>query len=241
MATSKIPQLNDDTADKLLANVFDACEMEHNSIPLVKLASYSEYRREKYSMQKIILSIVLIVFCALPLCFISPDFTVQKISPDDARFPEYEIHVKKFMPVSFVSATLDGKNQAVYETGERTYGVQPTENGKLDIRVQYINRQYATESELADGPITVEGIDVKAPVKVDDKRIGDELFLWFSEEGSGIDYENVTGYLNSGEEIKPIRWDEENDIIVFEFPSESANLFIPDKKGNELQLVITVS
>lgn len=242
MALAKsIPELSAEDAGKLLANIFDACDVEQNTIPLVKLTSYSEYRREKYSLQKVILIVILALFCIMPLCFVTPEFTVEKISGSDARYPVYEVSVGKLMPVSYVTATLDGKAQAVYETGERKYAVEVGENGLLDIKVAYINRQYRWKSELGDGAIKVEGIDVDAPAMQRHERTSGELRLWFREDGSGIDFENVAAYTADGTELRPIRWKEDENLIVFAFPNESVNIFVPDRKGNELQLVITIN
>ena len=243
------PQLSEDTASKLLANVFDACEAEPNTIPLDKLASYSEYRRERYSLQKIILLVIIVIFCLLPLCFISPRFTIEKISAEDADYPTYEIRVSdSIIPVSLVSATLDGRSIPVYETGDRLYNVTPTDNGLMNVFVRLGNRQYNYSDELAEcGDVLVEGIDVTAP-KLDPARHyarsedGSLLILYLIEDGSGLDYENSYGETLYGDKVYYCI-EEESDpsqnLMVFEFPDESANFFIYDMKGNMLQLVLT--
>lgn len=243
----KRPQLSDDMANKLLANVFDACEAEPNTIPLEKLASYSEYRRERYSLQKTILIIVIIIFCLLPMCFVSPRFTIEKISPEDADYPTYEIKVSdSIIPVSLVSATLDGRSIPVYETGSRIYNVTPTDNGLLNVYVRLANRQYNYSDELAEcGNVSVEGIDVDPP-KLDPERHYERadglLYLYLKEDGSGLDYESSYGETLSGDHIYyPIESesDPSENLMVFEFPDESANYYIYDLKGNILQLVLS--
>ena len=244
----KRPQLSNDVANKLLANVFDACETEPNTVPLEKLASYSEYRRERYSLQKVILIIILIIFCLLPMCFVSPGFTIEKISEEDADYPTYEIKVSEsIVPVALVSATLDGRSIPVYETGSRTYNVTPTDNGLMKVYVRLINRQYNYSDELDCGDVTVEGIDVTPP-KLDPERHYERsedhtlLYLYLVEEGSGLDYENSYGETLYGDVIYyPIEAesDPSQNLMVFEFPDESANFYIYDYKGNILQLVLS--
>lgn len=231
------PKLSADAASKLLANVFDACEQEPNTIPLEKLASYSEYRRERYSLQKTVTLIVLIVFLLLPLCFLVPKFDVVNVTESAAGYPVYEIQVRGRMPVSLVAASIDSHSFPVYETGNRTYSIEPTIDGPLKVKVTFINRQYTVKEYL------VSGIDVDAPVLQDISKADGYLYLTVTDgEGLGIDYSAIKADLtSSGETIYPISYDESTGNVVFKYPFESMSVSIPDKKGNTLQLVITVT
>lgn len=236
MATDKHIKLSDDAAGKLLANVFDACGQEPNTIPLPKLASYSEYRREKYSFQKILLAVVLVIFCLLPLCFIAPQFDIVQTSPMDAKTPTYEVRVKShIVPVSLVAADIDGHPQSVYESGERIFTIEPKTNGIMTIKVQLSNKQYGVKS------ISVTGADNKSPVLIKDEKIGDRLYLYIEDDVSGIDWEGIYGETMDGNMIDPISYSESGGYVVFEFPSESINIYIPDFKENILQLVLTTT
>ena len=228
------PKLNKDTASKLLANVFDACGQEPNTIPLEKLASYSEYRKEKYSFQKVLIVIILIIFLLLPLFFISPKIQVVRITDDTAKTPIYEITVSSwFMPVSSVTASIDSHGVMVYEAGERTYTVEPTLNGILRIKATLLNRQYAVKD------IIVNKVDIVSPQLVNQAKIGNKLYLYLHDADLGIDFENVYGETLSGEKVYPVQIDEEQELIVFDFPSESTNIYIPDNRNNVLQIVLT--
>ena len=55
-------QLDPDVASQMLSNVFDACEYEPNSVPLDILTSYSHYRRERSTLQKCILVLIIAFF-----------------------------------------------------------------------------------------------------------------------------------------------------------------------------------
>lgn len=231
------PKLSNDAASKLLANVFDACEQEPNTIPLDKLASYSEYRRERYSLQKTVTLIVLIVFLLLPLCFMIPKFDVVNVTESAAGYPVYEIQVKGKMPVSVVAASIGSHSFPVYETGDRTYSVEPTIDGPLRIKVTFINRQYTVKEYL------VTGIDVDAPVLQDISKADGFLYLTVTDgDGFGIDYSAVKADLtSSGGTIYPVSYDDSTGLIVFKYPFESMSVSVPDMNGNTLQLVITVT
>ena len=225
--------LSDDAAQKLLANVFDACEMEPNSIPLSKLRSYSEYRRERYSFQKTLLIIILVIFAMLPLCFIYPDFTVTDITPAGSSEPLYEIEVNSSLPVRLVAASIDGHALHVTETGDRVFQVSPDRNGRMKVKVSLANGQYAVrELEIAD-------IDLDRPELVGQEKIGDELHLYVKDEGLGVDWKAVEGVTSTGSIIKPVSYDEDKGLIVFDFPKGNMNIYIPDIKGNTLQILLT--
>lgn len=233
------PSLSNDAASKLLANVFDACEQDHNSIPLETLTSYSEYRREKHGLQKTLLIIILVIFVALPFCFIAPEFDIQCISAEPGKLPIYEIRVGGFLPINLVASSIEGHSFTVYETGDRLFSVEPADNGVMKVKVRLMNRQYAVKE------IKVDGIDMIAPVLIADKIVGDQLYFTVQDDGQGVDYENIQGFLNSDREgahpVKPVAYDEKEGIIIFAFPEESMNIIIPDKSGNELQLVLTIT
>ena len=235
MSKKSRPMLSDSTADKLLANVFDACGQEPNAIPLSKLAAYSEYRREKYSFQKVILAVVLFIFVLLPLCFISPKFTIVRTSPDTAKTPIFEIRVEKgLIPVKIVGASIEGHSLDVYETGDRTFTVQPIENGLMAIKVSLVNFQYDIKH------VTISGVDVEAPHLVKNEKIGDKLYLYLEDEGLGIDWKEIYAETDSGAIVEPIEISEDKSVVVFAFPEENMNIYITDLKDNLFQLVLTV-
>ena len=231
--------LSDDAASKLLANVFDACEQEQNSIPLETLASYSEYRREKHGLAKTVLIIMLLIFVALPFCFISPEFTITPLPADDPTcLPVFEVNVDGFLPINLVTASVEEHGLTVFETGDRSFSIEPSQNGVMKVKVKLSNRQYAVKE------IKVEGIDLAAPTLVSDEVTGGMLRLLVTDDGT-IDYENIFALYNSdltGQNIiRPVEYSEVGGLVVFEFPTESMNVFIPDFAGNTLQLVITVA
>lgn len=231
---SKRSSLSDDAAQKLLNNVFDSCDREPNTIPLKSLESYSEYRREKYSFQKVLLIVILAIFMILPFCFICPELGVEKISAEDTNHPQYRITVGGWLPIKLVSGRLNGRNITIYETEKRTFVVQPTENGTMEINVRLINRQYV------DTTVEVAGIDTEAPYLVMDEHAGNYLLLYLQDDGLGIDWDGIYAEGSSGS-FSPVSYDADISVVRFRFPSESVNIFIPDIKGNTLQLVVTVS
>lgn len=230
----QVPELSTDAAGKLLVNVFESCDVQPSNLPIETLTSYSEYRRERFSLQKYILLIVFVVFLILPLFFIAPKLSLTLKSFDD--YPTYELAVDSaFIPVSRVSAAVDGKPVSVYENDARVFSITPTENGTLNVHVTLSNRQYNVVDTV------VEDIDVQSPVFLGSSKGDDTLTLFVSETGSGLNPDNIYCITVSGEIIRPVSIDLEGQSVVFPFPDESFTVFISDLKENTLQLVVTVA
>lgn len=102
------PALSEALADRMLENIFDACQAEPNTIPLKTLISYTRYRRERFSFQKILLVVILLLFCLLPLLFLYPGVSLQLQPTDTPWLPTYRIDVDTLLPVSSVYAEVDG-------------------------------------------------------------------------------------------------------------------------------------
>ena len=63
------PQLDLDDASKILENIFAANQVEPNTIPLDVLTAYSNYRKERFSLQRTVLVVVMVLFLLLPFLF----------------------------------------------------------------------------------------------------------------------------------------------------------------------------
>lgn len=230
----KGPELDEKTASQMLANIFDACEVEPNSIPLTVLTSYSNYRKERFLLQRIILIIIMLFFCLVPLLFIAPDIQLNLKDEGTRNKPAYELVVDTFIPVSRITATINGSNIPVYEVADRTYSIEPTLNGTMTVTVTLKNRQFSSVT------CEVDGVDTDSPVVISDKMADNQIYLYLSDPDSGIDYENISAMDIEGKEVKAAFYDEEGNYIVFDYPDKSLNIYIPDKMGNTLHLILTV-
>ena len=118
---SSIPQLDLETASRILEHAFEANQMETNTIPLDVLVSYSNYRRERFTLQRTVLVVIMTLFLLLPLLFIPSSFTVEQIDTDTPYNPVFRLEIDSFMLVERVSASIDGSNIPVYETDAHVY------------------------------------------------------------------------------------------------------------------------
>lgn len=228
------PQLDIDAASKILENVFEISQVEPNTIPLDVLTAYSNYRKERFALQRTVLVVVMVLFLMIPFLFISPSFTIRMASGENALNPVYEVNLDTFMPVERITATIDGRNIPVYETDTHVYTIEPALNGQMVVSITLLNNQTVTHF------IDVENVDKDAPLVVSNKVDKENIYLYLSDTGTGIDYEAIKAVSISGQELRPAFYDTSAGCVAFAYGDESLNVYIPDYAGNELHLILTV-
>ena len=229
------PELDEKTAEVMLKNVFYACDVEPNTVPLSILLSYSNYRKDRFLLQKVIFLIVFILFCLLPFWFIPATFTVETASSGSQYDPIYEVHVTTpLIPVDRVMASIGDHYIPVYEVDTHVYQIEADANGEMKITVFLKNKQSNTFT------LTVSEVDTKAPVLLSHHQAGDNIALFAEDTDSGIDYAEVYALNGAGERILPVSWDEETGEIDFTYPEEALNIYIPDQAENVLHLVLSL-
>ena len=215
----------------MLAAVFDACGSKHNNIPMEALASYAVYRKERFSVQRSVLAVALAIFMMLPLLFFLPGFIIEEQEAGARGLPVYTVEVKSVLPVNRVLATMKDHSLPVYEAGAKSFTVEPIRNGKLNISVELINRQMVTDD------CDVTAVDAEGPKLIENRTEGDSFIIKVEDAGIGVDYREVYAIGASGEVYYPVSADEEKGI-VFEYPDEAWDIYIPDHIGNTLHLAV---
>ena len=212
----------------MLNNVLDQCNYEHASMPIEVLSSYSKYRRERYALQHVVIIGMLVLFLLLPLLFISPKLRLAQVS--DGRL---QLTVDAVLPVTSVTARLNGKNVAIYDSGNGQYVLKPTTNGELQVAVTLLNRQMTAIS------YTVADVDTTAPAYVASAVSDGMLTLTFEDTESGIDPESVQAVAGEDETPVQLTFDEAAGQIVMPYPTEIVDLYVADKAGNILHVMLT--
>lgn len=224
-------ELSQAVASQMLSNIFDACELEANQVPMDVLVSYTRYRRERHYLRWCVLGL-LVLFLLVPLLFVTPDVT---ITPEgEPGRPVLRVEAQSFLPIGRVTATVGGYSLPVYEMRYGVYQVIPDRNSVVKVRVELKNHQY-TEQE-----IQVENVDVEPPELLGSQHRGDNLELKLRDAGK-IDYAGVYARTSRGQMVYPVSYDEEKGIVAFAYPQEPMNIFVPDEYANVLQLVLTLS
>ena len=228
------PALSEALAGRMLENIFDACQAEPNTIPLKTLISYTHYRRERFSFQKILLVVILLLFCLLPFLFLYPTVSLRLQPSATPWLPTYRIDVDTLLPVSSVYAEVDGARLLVTAAGDQTYTVEPRANGTLSVTVTLINNQYQTVT------IPVSGIDTEAPTCSSHSQKDGKIWLTLEDSGSGVDYSGITALDQDGGQVAPLDVDEAGQTAVFSCPENFLDVYVPDLAGNTLHLRITM-
>lgn len=219
---------------EILDTVFNTCGEEGNTVPMETISSYAVYRKERFTLQRVIVAMALLVFMMLPLLFVLPSYTVSVEERGDRGLPVYTVKVDSFLPVGKVFASIKDHALPVYEAGAREFTVEPTRNGSLDISVELINNQSAS-SEL-----DVTTVDADGPELVDSETFKDGFKLAVSDAGIGVDYRDIYAVSASGKVHYPVVANEEEGVI-FEYPDEAWDIYIPDHIGNTLHLSVKLN
>lgn len=229
---SSIPPLSYADAEIILQEVFAACGKAPTAVPLEVLSSYTEYRRDRFTLQKTVLILILIVFLLLPVGFLSPGVEAVRTELSQIGAPTYTIKADSLLPVRTVTAQLDGQAIAVYQLASGLFSVTPRSNGLLTVTVTLVNGQYRSWSTQIDT------VDTKAPELLQIRTVGDLVRLYVSDDGVGMDYEGAYALTPGGDRLLPSEIDETRGYLAFP-KSAGLHLFLPDKNGNQLQLVLT--
>ena len=227
-------QLDPQVASQMLSNIFDACDIEQNSVPLEVLTSYSNYRKERYVAQKFILAVIMILFFLLPILFVAPKFTLAQYEGEIPGNPYVELITTHLVPTDKIEASMDGTKMPVYEMADGTYHVVPNKNGTLEVTVTLITDQRTTKS------IDITGVDTISPVLLSSKQEDGFLTIYFEENSGVLDYENIYAKSADGSTIKPAAYDETALSVTFACPKESLNIFVSDKAQNTLQILVSL-
>lgn len=225
------PQLNEEMAAAIMANVFAACNQAPSSVPLSVLSSYTEYRRDRYTLQKGILIFILLVFLLLPVCLIAPKFEVAELSRSQTGIPTLQVTVQNWLPVRLVSARVNNQPIPVYESDTDVYTLEPTLNGTLTLTVTLINLQYDIWST------EISGIDATAPTLSGSELQGENLRIFVTDDGVGTDFANAYAIAADGTRLPPVAYSNSQGYVEFAY-DQDLNFFIPDHNGNTLQLVL---
>lgn len=228
------PPMDLQEAMSVLDKVFEQCEVEPNSVPIEALAAYTAYRRERSIMKKVLLVLAIIAVLLVSLMFVKPSFSVKETEGEIPGLPEYTVEVSTFLPVYAVTARQDTRGLSVREEDNHTYKVEPVRNGTMEIFVTLINRQ--TKSITVE----VDGVDHEGPVFRGSRVEDGKVFVFVHDEGSGVDYENAYAISGSGDYYEPVETDPAAGAVIFEYPDEVWDIYIPDRIGNTLHLAARI-
>ncbi|MCR5272618.1 MAG: hypothetical protein K6E13_06525 [Lachnospiraceae bacterium] len=227
-----VPKLDLKNADKMLGYIFEEAKVEPNTVPMSELESYSNYRMERYTLQRAVLILAMAIFIALPLMFVLPNFSVSPKTESVRGLPEYEIKVTTFFNVKKVTAVIGNETLPVYEVDGHTYTVEPIQNGTMTVTVELFNGQRASEK------VSVNSVDNLAPEITSSLIAGNDVTLYLNDKGIGVDYDNIYAYRND-EKIYPDEINEKDGYVLFNDMEAGDAIYIFDYLENTLVVRIS--
>ena len=228
-----IPELDPKTANQLLDNVFAACEVTPNAIPLEILESWGNYKKTDFRIGRIVSYAILVLLILLPLVFIKPTIIAQRTNVDAADNAVFRIEIKNLLPVEGTSATLDGRPVALEKVDSKTYMAEITQNGTLEVQTKSWNGQKTVKT------YEVTHLDTEKPELVRSYSDQENIYLVVRDTYSGIDYNAIIGTDADKNQVRPVSFDKDEETVAFRLPSQPITVSIPDHSGNILQILIS--
>lgn len=227
--------IDDTVADHVLDNILSASGLPPNTVPLSTLRDQGNYKRSKFGLQKVITILLFLTILSLPLFVLHPRLAVvDETSRTSGSSLLYRARVEALMPISNVTASLDGIPLSIIETGKHEYAIQPTTNGTLKVTATLASGQSTSQE------ITVTATDTTAPKITNHSLTEDTLILSIKDDNSGVDWGGIVAMNEDGSTILPESYDEETGTVTFSYPTQSLNIYVKDYSGNTLQTIITV-
>jgi hypothetical protein len=232
MRKKKEPTLEIWEAEAILRLVFLDCGETPDMRPMEELTDYSLYRKESFWLQRIILIAALIMFMLVPIFFVQPTFQTSYSPKGERGLPVYTITVDGLLPVKRVVAVLDRYRLPVYEVNSHEYTIEPTENGTVDVTVELFNGQLVT------GALDVRNADVDKPRLLRYSREQGEYVLYVTDDGVGVDFDDIYAISPSGTVLYPESFDREKGSVIFGENVTGMQICIPDYFGNVLKIAL---
>ena len=223
--------LSRDQAKLVLENVFNACSVPPNSVPMEILEDNIKHNRFITLLTRAMAVAALAALVFLPLFFSKANVSCSLGIPQGDAV-QVTVDVATLLPVGSVEITLDGEPLDWVKTGG-LYSATVTENGTLVAKVTTVNNQTAQASA------EIRAFADRKPTIVSHELQGGR-FTFTVEQGSyPVDFPAIYALDEEGGAVAPASWDEASGQVVFEGVEGVYNFFVPDIKGNVLQAILT--
>lgn len=213
------------TANRILTNALAVCGIAPSDVPVDVLETWMNYTKPGIYRVRYLIYSMLAILVLLPLLFVKPSVKAEWTGSGDGG-AEYSLSIHSLLPVSSVSAELNGSPADLEKAGYREYRAVAGENGTLDITVRSVNGQTYTRS------YDLTPFDTEPPVLIASDRRSGKFYLTVRETYSGIDYEGITG-------LTPESYDPQSGLLVFPVPDAEVTVTIPDNAGNTLTVSLS--
>ncbi len=230
----EIPELDEKTASKILENILETCGAEPSSIPLSELTSNSSGHRERFLPQKILVASILLFICLVPALLVVSNIELNHKNKRINENLNYELEINTPFPVSRITASINEKSTPIFESDNKTYSIKSVPNGFEVVCVPLKNRSSSTKK------VEEMNVDTASSNLLSNKTRKNSFYLYLSELDSNIDYTFITASDSNGNAVQPVSYNESQNYVVFSKPNTSLNIYIPDKTGNNLHLILTV-
>lgn len=226
--------------DMLLHSILTDLHIEESIQAVPQKNIYRSAFRKKYFMRKCLAAAcaAILILTLMPGTVVPAPISEVSAAPSpDASSARVEFSVSSAIPVREVSAQMNDQTIQVEETSYQNYAVDVQENGYLLLEVYSISGMYSSHG------IEIDSIDDQAPDVITHYQDGETIVISFSDnDGVGVDYSSIYGYSpDTGVTVTPLYYNERTGQVTFAVPTESMYIYVPDKNGNTLTLMLSAA
>ena len=226
-------ELDPERAGRILTSVFASCGKPPSAVPVRTFMEWGNYTKHSFRAGKALCFAALAAMALLPLCFLHPEIYAVRTNIDSTQHAAYTITVNSLLPVTDVSAELDGSTVPLQKNSGTSYSAELDGNGTLLLSAVSVNGQTSSVE------YNVNYIDSEKPELVNYYTKNGLVCIVVKDSYSGIDFSGITAKDASGASVSPVSCDKDTETITFSIPSSSVRVSIPDNAGNILVLVIS--
>jgi len=224
-------EMSNEEAGFLLEDIFSTLHMESGELPLDALVSYNDYRKSRTLTQRIFLVVIILLIAALPLYLIPPKVSVSLDSEASEWAPTYTVETQSLFSVDSIIAYIGYDLMPVTQNEDGDYVITPSEAGDMTVEITL------TTGRTAETSVTVDKVDVTTPQLVSYYAENGFLYVYATDDESGINYDGIYAVDETGETLYPVSYSADEGMIVFNMLENNTNIYIPDNVGNELQII----
>lgn len=175
-----------------------------------------------------IIPFIIINFIIFLIATSIPKADIELHLNDNHTDVEIKLIKSSFFPIKKIEAFFENEKLELEKIDSKTYIATVNKNGNIEITIENLNgmsKKFFDYVHLIDDtPPLIDGI-------IENKKV----FVNFSDEDSGIDYDSIKAFNFDGKEISALEIDKEHNLAIFNFKNTlSIDVHIKDILGNEV-------
>lgn len=229
------PPLTSDIREHMITDILSSVGAPEMQKPIQDIIHYNNYRKLRARLIRAILIIVLSASAVSPLLFSKPHCSVKMATSGNTSSQIIQLSVKSMMPITSVTAMVNGELMPVSRKSRSRYTIQPTRNGKMTITVTTANGRTDTLTQ------NITDVDDEPPQVTASRYAYGILSLTLSDNSQTISKSAVSLSDDDGNIYNPTHYSAQTNCFDYKVPSHHTYILqAEDPNGNVLWTYVHV-